>query len=196
MITKDWSELRKEKEHLGHQAATIKDRAMHDCELLRTYHRLSQEFWEKRMADMESSNQWYLIKINELLKDKDEWKLAMDAIFAELKEERNIALLAAAQLKRNYLRLSKENECLKTKVALAHVVETSKGCALSAFEMMVDSEDVPRLEHRLLFQESLYKVRVIVESPPTFIDSDEEEEENEEEPPKDGQDTPPAEKSL
>lgn len=60
----------------------------------------------------------------------------MDAVLIELKEERNTAFLAAAQLRRNKLRLSAQNERLKDKAtksfndakeALTEVIETSKG---------------------------------------------------------------------
>lgn len=54
------------------QATMASDKAIHDCKKLKTLHRQSQEAWEIRLATMESSNQQYLIKINELLKEKAE----------------------------------------------------------------------------------------------------------------------------
>ena len=62
-------------------------------------HRQSREAWEKRSADMEAGNNRYLIRLTELLAEKITLELA-------LKDERNDALLAGAELRREnrYLR--------------------------------------------------------------------------------------------
>lgn len=113
------------------------------------------------MADMESSNKKHLIQINELLNEKAEWQLAMSTVSTELKEGRNTTILDAAKLKKD-----EENECLKAevahsfndaKVALINVIETSKGWAMKAFNMLVEPEDFDRFESHLLFQEEVHK---------------------------------------
>lgn len=129
---------------------------MHDYQLLETMHRQSREAWEKRSArekrsawekrsaQLESQNKMYLIKINQLLGEREQWQLAMDAVSTELKKEMNDALLAATQLRKDNLFLSAHNDHLKEEAAksfddaekaLSEAIKISKGWAMSAFVM-------------------------------------------------------------
>ena len=65
---------------------------MHDVEKQEILHCQSREVWELKSGEMEASKK-YLIRLSELLTEKATLELC-------LKEDRNTALLAAVQLRR------------------------------------------------------------------------------------------------
>lgn len=179
------------------------DKAMNDIQLAETLHRQSQEAWEKRSAQLKSSNKQYLLKISDLLHKKTNWQLALNTVSAELKDKRDTTLVSVIQLRRENILIRAKNHLLEeevakafnhTKEALNEVVDTSKTWEVKAFEMLAMPEEFSRFKRRLEFQDSLHRAMVIAEEPHVFLDSsdDEAEAENNEESLVDGQDTPPA----
>lgn len=169
------------------------------CSVIETLHRQSREAWEKWAAELEASNKKYLVTINEMFKEKDQLKLALDTVLAELKGERGTALVAAVQLRRDNLLLRAKNARLTREVEQAYndakeglnqVIETSKDWALKAFEILAALQEVPLFERRLTFQESVHWAIVIAEEPPTFLESSDDEVEDGEEFPNNDQEAP------
>ena len=127
-----------------------------------------------------SANKRYLIRFTELLNEKATLELA-------LKDESNTALLTAVELRRENCYLRAKNHELKkeateafesSKEALSEVIDTFT-CAVLAFEMLVEADDVPWYERRLDFQESLHKATLAGEEFPIFQESSDNEEEEE-----------------
>ena len=107
-----------------------------------------------------------------------------------LKAERNTALLATVQLRRENCLLRAQNHRLKeeaahtfndAKEALIEVIDISNTWDVQAFEMLAEEDDVPRYERRLNFQESLHRAVVVEEEPPVFEESSDKEETADEE---------------
>ena len=101
---------------------------------------------------MESGNKKYLMRLNELLNERDALKLA-------LTDERNTALLATIQLRRKHCLLRAKNHQLKeeaaqafntAKEALNEVIYTYKTWVVKVFEILAEADDVPRYEHRAM----------------------------------------------
>ena len=143
-------------------------------------HRQSRKAWERHSTELESTNKRYLIRLIELLAEKDALELVV-------KDERNTALLAAVQLTKENCFLRAQNHKLKEKAAQAftspealnEVIDTSKSWAVEAFEMLAEADDVPRYERGLKFQESLHKAALAGEEPSVFEESSEDDEDEE-----------------
>ncbi|XP_048500528.2 uncharacterized protein LOC104908126 [Beta vulgaris subsp. vulgaris] len=134
---------------------------------------------EKRSAELESQNKVYLLRLMEMLDERD-------SLERYLLDERNSAMTMAAEFYKENLVLKVKNQALRAEVAdtvvaakeaMNNVIDTSRNWDVQAFEMMAKEEDVPRYVRRLDFQESLHKANVKGEEAPVFHESSEDEEE-------------------
>lgn len=78
---------------------------MHDTELAETLRRQSRKAWEKPSIELETSNMKYHVTINNMFKERDQLKLALDTVSTELKGERDTALVDDVQHRRDNLLL-------------------------------------------------------------------------------------------
>ena len=135
IITDDWVRLlRIENKQLVRDATNGGDKAQFAMAEKEVLHRQSREAWERRSAELESTNKIHLVRLTELLDKKEALRLT-------LMDERNAALLATVQLRRenNFLR-AKNHELKKkateafefAKEALSEVIDTSKSWAVKA----------------------------------------------------------------